>query len=114
MSIPSAVVLPQEGVGESAGGTEYLHRLIVAGAVNGEVVRATAFKILPEHEVEYDGDALQLQVEPRYFMLNKPLGYVRPTDDPGHPLLYRRVDRVEAARRRTSRDSPSASWCMVR
>jgi len=57
--------------------------------VNGEVVRDTAFKVLPEHEVEYDGNPLHLQVGPRYFMLHKPQGYVCSTDDPDHPtILY--------------------------
>lgn len=57
--------------------------------VNGEVVRDTAFKVLPEHEVEYDGNPLRLQTGPRYFMLNKPQGYVCSTDDPDHPtVLY--------------------------
>lgn len=55
--------------------------------VNGEVVRDTAFKILPEYEVEYDGNSLQIQVGPRYFMLNKPQGYVCSTDDPDHPTI---------------------------
>jgi 16S rRNA pseudouridine516 synthase len=57
--------------------------------VNGEVVREGSFKLLPEHEVEYEGNLLQLQTGPRYFMLNKPQGYVCSTDDPDHPtILY--------------------------
>ncbi|MEQ4532666.1 MAG: 16S rRNA pseudouridine(516) synthase RsuA [Mixta sp.] len=57
--------------------------------VDGEIVRDGAFKVLPEHQVEYDGNLLQLQVGPRYFMLNKPQGYVCSTDDPDHPtILY--------------------------
>lgn len=57
--------------------------------VNGEVVRDGAFKVLPEHEVEYEGNLLQIQQGPRYFMLNKPQGYVCSTDDPDHPtILY--------------------------
>ncbi|GLR10758.1 16S rRNA pseudouridine(516) synthase RsuA [Mixta theicola] len=57
--------------------------------VDGEMVRDGAFKVLPEHQVEYDGNLLQLQVGPRYFMLNKPQGYVCSTDDPDHPtILY--------------------------
>lgn len=57
--------------------------------VDGEVVRDGAFKLSPESEVEYDGNPLQLQLGPRYFMLNKPQGYVCSTDDPDHPtVLY--------------------------
>lgn len=57
--------------------------------VDGEVVRETSFKLNPEHAVEYDGNPLQLQLGPRYFMLNKPQGYVCSTDDPDHPtVLY--------------------------
>jgi len=55
--------------------------------VNGEIVRDTAFKLLPDHEVMYDGNLLQMQTGPRYFMLNKPQGYVCSTDDPDHPTL---------------------------
>ncbi|MGD9425364.1 16S rRNA pseudouridine(516) synthase RsuA [Pantoea sp. NSTU24] len=57
--------------------------------INGEVVRDTAFKLLPDHEVMYDGNLLQMLTGPRYFMLNKPQGYVCSTDDPDHPtILY--------------------------
>ena len=57
--------------------------------INGEVVRDTAYKVLPDDAVEYDGNPLTLQQGPRYFMLNKPQGYVCSTDDPDHPtILY--------------------------
>ena len=57
--------------------------------VDGEVVREGALKLKPENEVEYDGTLLRLQFGPRYFMLNKPQGYVCSTDDPDHPtVLY--------------------------
>lgn len=57
--------------------------------VDGEVVRQGAFKLKPENQVEYDGNLLHLQFGPRYFMLNKPQGYVCSTDDPDHPtVLY--------------------------
>ncbi|MEM6160816.1 16S rRNA pseudouridine(516) synthase RsuA [Erwinia sp. P6884] len=57
--------------------------------VDGEVVREGAFKLTPENQVEYDGNPLQQQFGPRYFMLNKPQGYVCSTDDPDHPtVLY--------------------------
>ncbi|WP_158783620.1 16S rRNA pseudouridine(516) synthase RsuA [Pantoea sp. BAV 3049] len=57
--------------------------------VDGDVVRDGSFKLSPKSEVEYDGNPLQLQLGPRYFMLNKPQGYVCSTDDPDHPtVLY--------------------------
>ena len=57
--------------------------------VDGDIVRDSAFKIVPEHEVAYEGNTLAQQRGPRYFMLNKPEGYVCSTDDPDHPtILY--------------------------
>ncbi|MFC3395951.1 16S rRNA pseudouridine(516) synthase RsuA [Brenneria rubrifaciens] len=57
--------------------------------VDGEIVKSGAFKVLPEHEVVFDGHPLEQQHGPRYFMLNKPQGYVCSTDDPDHPtILY--------------------------
>ncbi|RLM27243.1 16S rRNA pseudouridine(516) synthase [Brenneria alni] len=57
--------------------------------VDGEVVKSGSFKLLPEHEVAFDGNPLAQQHGPRYFMLNKPQGYVCSTDDPDHPtILY--------------------------
>ncbi|MCV9880013.1 16S rRNA pseudouridine(516) synthase RsuA [Brenneria izbisi] len=57
--------------------------------VDGEIVKNGAFKVLPKHEVAFDGNPLEQQHGPRYFMLNKPQGYVCSTDDPDHPtILY--------------------------
>ncbi|WP_409160023.1 16S rRNA pseudouridine(516) synthase RsuA [Pectobacterium sp. B2J-2] len=57
--------------------------------VDGDVVKSGAFKLSPEHNVEFDGNPLEQQSGPRYFMLNKPQGYVCSTDDPDHPtILY--------------------------
>lgn len=57
--------------------------------VNGEVERDSAYKVLPDDEIAYDGNPLVQQQGPRYFMLNKPQGYVCSTDDPDHPtVLY--------------------------
>ncbi|MEI7368074.1 16S rRNA pseudouridine(516) synthase RsuA [Pectobacterium sp. 1950-15] len=57
--------------------------------VDGDVVKSGAFKLSPEHNVEFDGNPLEQQTGPRYFMLNKPQGYVCSTDDPDHPtILY--------------------------
>lgn len=58
-------------------------------SVDGEIVKDSAFKLLPDYDVEFDGNTLTQQNGPRYFMLNKPIGYVCSTDDPDHPtVLY--------------------------
>ncbi|WP_354690232.1 16S rRNA pseudouridine(516) synthase RsuA [Phytobacter sp. RSE-02] len=64
--------------------------------VDGEIVRDAAFKLLPQHEVEYEGNALAQQTGPRYFMLNKPQGYVCSTDDPDHPTVLYFLDEPVA------------------
>lgn len=57
--------------------------------INGEVIKDSAFKILPAHQIAYDGNVLVQYHGPRYFMLNKPEGYVCSTDDPQNPtILY--------------------------
>ncbi|MBF3321084.1 16S rRNA pseudouridine(516) synthase, partial [Leptospira borgpetersenii serovar Hardjo-bovis] len=44
--------------------------------VNGDIVKDSAFNLLAYNDVEYDGNPLIQQNGPRYFMLNKPQGYV--------------------------------------
>ncbi|ADW72933.1 MULTISPECIES: 16S rRNA pseudouridine(516) synthase RsuA [Rahnella] len=57
--------------------------------VDGEIVKTGSMKISPEQRVEFDGNVLDQITGPRYFMLNKPQGYVCSTDDPDHPtVLY--------------------------
>ncbi len=57
--------------------------------VDGEVVKTGALKLTPEMSVEFDGNVLEQITGFRYFMLNKPQGYVCSTDDPDHPtVLY--------------------------
>jgi len=57
--------------------------------VDDEVVRDASFKLQPEHQVAFDGNPLIQHNGPRYFMLNKPQGYVCSTEDPDHPtVLY--------------------------
>ncbi|SLM62910.1 MULTISPECIES: 16S rRNA pseudouridine(516) synthase RsuA [Dickeya] len=64
--------------------------------VDGEVVKSGAFKLLPEHEVAFDGNALVQQNGPRYFMLHKPQGYVCSTEDPDHPTILYFMDEPVA------------------
>ncbi|MCS3431614.1 16S rRNA pseudouridine(516) synthase RsuA [Klebsiella sp. BIGb0407] len=57
--------------------------------VDGEIVRDASFKLKPEHLVTFDDNPLIQHNGPRYFMLNKPQGYVCSTEDPDHPtVLY--------------------------
>lgn len=57
--------------------------------IDDEVIRDASFKLQPEHQVAFDGNPLAQQHGPRYFMLNKPQGYVCSTEDPDHPtVLY--------------------------
>ncbi|MCW2479819.1 16S rRNA pseudouridine(516) synthase RsuA [Candidatus Symbiopectobacterium sp. NZEC135] len=64
--------------------------------VDGEVVKSGAFKLSPEHQVAFDGNALVQQNGPRYFMLNKPQGYVCSTEDPDHPTILYFIDEPVA------------------
>lgn len=55
--------------------------------IDGEIVKSGSTKITPEQEVAYDGNVLTQILGPRYFMLNKPVGYVCSTDDPINPTI---------------------------
>lgn len=59
-------------------------------------MKDSAFKLQPDHQVEYDGNPLTQQNGPRYFMLNKPEGYVCSTDDPDHPTVLYFLDEPVA------------------
>lgn len=79
-------IAQQLGVSRAIAGREIRGNRVT---VDGEIVRNAAFKLLPEHDVAYDGNPLAQQHGPRYFMLNKPQGYVCSTDDPDHPTVLR-------------------------
>ncbi|QNK08164.1 16S rRNA pseudouridine(516) synthase RsuA [Enterobacter sp. JUb54] len=79
-------IAQQLGVSRAIAGREIRSSRVL---VDGEIVKDASFKLLPEHDVEFDGNTLTQQNGPRYFMLNKPQGYVCSTDDPDHPtVLY--------------------------
>ncbi len=64
--------------------------------------------------MEYDGNTLTQQNGPRYFMLNKPQGYVCSTDDPDHPTILYFLDEPVARGCRTPPDgwiSTPPGWC---
>ncbi|WP_193014313.1 MULTISPECIES: 16S rRNA pseudouridine(516) synthase RsuA [Gammaproteobacteria] len=60
--------------------------------IDGDVVKSGSTKIAPEQEVAYDGNVLTQILGPRYFMLNKPIGYVCSTDDPVNPTILYFID----------------------
>lgn len=57
--------------------------LIAAGSVsvNGKVVTEMGFKVQPGDVVSYGGETLRSEA-PRYFLLNKPKGFITTLDDP--------------------------------
>ena len=58
-------------------------KLIEAGAVmvNGEVITTLGFKVKEGDVVSYGGEVLRSEPK-RYFLLNKPKGYITTVDDP--------------------------------
>jgi 16S rRNA pseudouridine516 synthase len=86
-------IAQQLGVSRAIAGREIRGSRVT---VDGDIVKNTAFKLEPEHHVEYDGNALTQQNGPRYFMLNKPQGYVCSTDDPDHPTVLYFLDEPVA------------------
>ena len=60
--------------------------------VNGDIVKSGVYHISPDQIVEYDGFEIVPITENRYFMLNKPQGYVCSTDDPDHPTILYFID----------------------
>ena len=57
--------------------------LIAAGSVkvNGKVVTEMGYQVMPGDEVHYGGEKLRSE-RLRYFLLNKPKGFITTTDDP--------------------------------
>ncbi|MEQ4794798.1 16S rRNA pseudouridine(516) synthase RsuA, partial [Klebsiella variicola subsp. variicola] len=49
-------------------------------------------KITPEQKVAYNAKVVTHILGPRYFMLNKPIGYVCSTDDPVNPTILYFID----------------------
>ncbi len=58
-------------------------KLIEAGSVkvNGEVVTQMGFQVKPGDVVSYGGETLSAEAK-RYFLMNKPKGYITTVDDP--------------------------------
>ncbi|RPH30343.1 16S rRNA pseudouridine(516) synthase RsuA [Buttiauxella warmboldiae] len=83
----------QLGVSRAIAGREIRAQRVT---IDGEMVRDASFKLHPEHQVEFDGRSLTQQNGPRYFMLNKPQGYVCSTEDPDHPTVLYFLDEPMA------------------
>ena len=86
-------IAQQLGVSRAIAGREIRASRVT---VDGDIIKHSAFKLQPEHEVEYDGNTLVQQTGPRYFMLYKPEGYVCSTDDPDHPTVLYFLDEPVA------------------
>ena len=74
-------------------------RLLKLGAItiDGETTKDPALHINEEQVVALDGEPLG-KPGPRYFMMNKPLGYVSVTKDSMHPTVLELMDEANAER----------------
>ncbi len=64
--------------------------------IDGEVIRSVSFKVTPEQQVCYREKLLTQITGPRYFMLNKPEGYVCATEDEQHPTILYFIEETMA------------------
>ncbi|PHM67225.1 ribosomal large subunit pseudouridine synthase B [Xenorhabdus stockiae] len=64
--------------------------------VDNEIIKTGAYKLKLEQTVAYEGTVLEQLDGPRYFMLNKPQGYVCSTDDPANPTILYFIDEPVA------------------
>ncbi|WP_340608740.1 16S rRNA pseudouridine(516) synthase RsuA [Xenorhabdus bharatensis] len=64
--------------------------------VDNEIIKTGAYKLKLEQTVAYEGTVLEQLDGPRYFMLNKPQGYVCSTDDPSNPTILYFIDEPVA------------------
>lgn len=70
-----------------------IHQLIKAARVkvNDEVIRVADYKLRDAEQVTLDNQIIQA-LSSRYFMLNKPLGYVCANTDSEHPVVLDLLD----------------------
>lgn len=62
--------------------------------VNGIKPKSGALKILPDSDqVVFDGHLIEAQPSTRYYMMNKPQGYVCANSDGEHPLVFDLMDK---------------------
>jgi len=60
-------------------------------SIDGETVRSASFQVKTEQRVCIDGEEIN-QPGARYFMLNKPQGYICATKDKEHPVALELLD----------------------
>jgi len=60
-------------------------------SIDGETVRSASLQVKPEQRVCIDGEEIK-QPGARYFMLNKPQGYICATKDKEHPVALELLD----------------------
>jgi len=65
--------------------------------VDGQPIKDTGFQVGEAHQVSYAGRELRL-LGPRYFMLNKPAGYICANEDADHPCIFRLFDEPALGR----------------
>lgn len=64
--------------------------------INDDVIKNSAYKLQESDVVKYRDNELKQIFGPRYFMLNKPEGYVCSTDDPENPTILYFIDEPVA------------------
>lgn len=64
--------------------------------IGGEIVKGGSYKLQLDDRVAYEGNQLKQILGPRYYMLNKPEGYVCSTDDPINPTILYFIDEPMA------------------
>ncbi|MFS1539847.1 MAG: hypothetical protein ACL7BU_15460 [Candidatus Phlomobacter fragariae] len=62
--------------------------------INNEVIKTGSYRITLEMVVSYEDVVLQHIIDPRYFMLNKPQGYVCSTVDNINPTILSFIDEL--------------------
>lgn len=60
--------------------------------VDGDIIKSGAYHLTLEQVVEYDGNEIVPVTSNRYFMLNKPKGYVCSTEDPDNATILYFID----------------------
>lgn len=64
--------------------------------VDDEIIKSGSYQINPEQIIKYQDNTIAQIHAKRYFMLNKPQGYVCSTDDPDHPTILYFIDEPMA------------------
>ncbi len=81
------------------GSRQRAQRWLAAGSVrvDGDIIQSGQHPVTPFSNIELNDQRLQAR-QPRYFMLNKPAGYLSATTDPQHPTALELLDEPERER----------------